>query len=515
MAFSLTACTTPSGKMYFSKDKGVSFEKASTLIKNAQEKTDSFPDIQYTYAFFVECETKEQLFKLGTENVISLSGRGTENAKGHRVNTLNSLKNGTMTKTDSEEFFYGTGKIYTKRFGKFYYSEMPLSEFIPYTEYSTMSVNTDYLNEIFYNNVTVYNRFGDVTEIAFTKPEKYLTDAIISFIGLDKTDYKYTIYDVVLSVIIEKDGHLSEKHLTFNVDYYYESDPDNVLTYKGDFAYTVNKTAGIEVAERSKANNYQPVTNIHLLSSLTLNGYDVLTRQDAIDVTYKKYIKATDLSGTEYLYDADLRITAAMKNGLLHFSSIDTENFKKDESFFNTVGIFINENGYTERVYDYIKNETENSTDNKEHTYTNDQLWKVIIDAIAAERLFEEEILSIATKEEDAESVTYSIRLDPNSIKTFSTYLLETFKEGDEEGLDTTQYGFSCDKCTVEIKVRKGDGCILNQLIDYDATLYGLMSGGEIHIEGRCEMTVNSTDANLPLLNVSDWQSIVDENKAS
>ena len=112
---SLSSCITPSRKMYLSKEKNASAKKVTALIADAAAKTNTISDIKYTYEFFVQCDINDTLYKLGTENVISIKGRNTENMSAHRINTSTGVKGETQTKSPSEEFFYSDGNIYTTR----------------------------------------------------------------------------------------------------------------------------------------------------------------------------------------------------------------------------------------------------------------------------------------------------------------------------------------------------------------------------------------------------------------
>lgn len=506
--------TTPNGNIYLSKDDELKPEKIVQLINDAEAKNYAYPDIQYTYDFHVDCEIDGKNYRFGTENVVAFTGIGTADAKGHRINTYTSIKDGTKQQSESESFFYSNGKVYSKRFGKNYWSEMASENFLPYTEYSSISANADFLSAVFYENATVYELFKGVTEICFTGSSDYLTNGIITFIGLDKTDYKYEVSDVLLTVLIAKNGSLSEKRLTFNVEYYSEDDPDNVLTYKGDFSYTLNKTSNITVNERNKADNYAEISNINLLSSITETGYLILSNQSAFDVTYKKQITITDASGAGYFYDGALSVVAIKNGSALNYSSIRTERYTIEKDVHTSIGTFIDENGYTERSYDYIKNETTSSVDNRAHDYTADELMNIIMEAIAAERLFEDEIASVSTLSEDDTTVTYSVRFVRDANKYFAGYLAEFFAEDDDASFDVDNFGFTSNKCDIYITVRKSDGCIMKQIIDYSATLLG-MSGmsGSITVEGIFEMTVNATGADVTLLDVNDFNAEVENNK--
>ena len=520
--FSLSACMTPSKKLYTSKEKNAKADKVTRLLRDAEAKTDGVKDIKITYSFFVECEVaKDTVYKLGTENIISVKGKNTDGMTAHRKNTFTSLKNASVTQSESEDFYYSDKTIYTKRFGKYLYSEMSGEDFIPYTEYSDISVNTDFLSEIFFNKATVYNRLGGETEIAFEKPEDYLKDGIISFIGLDQTDYIYEVNDVILTAIIDKNGYMAEKHLTFTVDYHTEESPDNVLTYEGDFSYTADRKSDFKVEAYNKANSYRHFSNIKLLSSITEQGYAKLFESTAISATYSKVIKATDNKGNEFNYSALLDLRSALRGDTHYFSSIDTENMlkdyeaKEDIKSHDTVGVFITESGYSERSYDYITDSAGQSVDNREHDYTTAELYTLMMQTLGAEQLFEDEISSVSVQSETDTEIVYSVVLNNMATKYFAGYLFEVFSDSSDGAVDVDQLGFTPTKCDIFITVRKSDGCLLKQIIDYEAELFSITDAiGTISVSGKCELTVNSTEDNFEMLGITDYENTVNSNKS-
>lgn len=523
--FSMTGCFTPSKKLYKSSEKySMTDEKGAKsvtdILRAAEQKTDSLKDIQYTYSYFVEYESNKDTVKLGNKNVISIKDRNLPTMTAHRQNSYANLKNGASTQQDQvEDFYYSEGAIYTKRFGKDYKSPMPAAGFIEYTEYSSLSVNTDYLSEIFYDNARIYKRFKGITEIAFTGAAEYLKNYIASFIGLNQTSYKYEINDVLLTVLIDKDGYLTEKHLKFNVEYYSEKDPNNVITYLGDFAYTVDCVKDFEVTPRPGNVTYQSIDNIHLISSLTDKGYEVLFNHTAISATYKKSVEINDEVGNKYTYKSNVDVRSLIKDGKCYYSSIDTEHLLKnyttetDEEKYDTVGIFVGDHGYSERQYDYLATgEKKTVIDRAEHDYTANELYSVMSATLGAEQLAEGEIYSFSVLSEDTNTVTYSVIFTNASTKEFAGYLFDTFTS---EHINTQAYAFEFDKCDITITVRKSDGCLLEQIIDYKGTLVPLTAQqSKIIIQGKCEVIVNSTQNNFPLLTEQNFNDEVSANLA-
>ena len=518
---SLFSCSTPLGTGYWSSEEyDLTAEEDATaiteILNSAEAKNEALNNIKYTYDFYIEYETDDDTLKLGTKNVISIKDKNLSTMTAHRQNSYTSLKNGTTQSTQNEDFYYSGGKIYTKRFGKNYSGALKGEEFLPYTEYSDISVNTEFLSEIFFEKATVYDCFDGITEIVFIEAHSYLNTAIASFVGLDKTDYKYEVNEVILTVSVNSDGYMNSRQLKFRVDYYNESSPNNVITYYGTFAYTLDATEDFEVTARPSGVSYTDISYINLLSSLSENGYKILFDHTAISATYKKSIKVTDTEDNEYTYTSFLDIRSLIKDGKYYYSSVDTENFlkdypaKEDEYSFDTVGIFINDNTYSERRYDYVKSEMSEPIDRTEHDYTVTELYSIMNTALGAEQLSENEIFSFAVAGEDENTVTFSVVFTNYATKYFAGYLIDTFLDD----INVDSYGFSFDKCDIFITVRKSDGCLIKQVIDYKGSIFQVASSNyTITAEGKVEFTVNSTENNFEMLTEQDFDNEVNSNK--
>ena len=508
----LTSCMNSSDHWYVSKEKNVDMTGASQIIAEAQEVTNAFPDIQYTYAFYIEMDTPNgEHYKLGTENNFAFTGRNTENAMGYRKNTYTSLRGNSLTAAQtSEEHFLADGSIYTERFGKKYRSKMSDTEFVSYTEYSEISVNTAYLNENNFSDVTVYNLFQSKKELIFRGANDYIKNGIIAFTGLDETEYTYSVDNIALSVIIGEDGSLSEKYLTFTVDYYEASNPSAYLTYVGDFAYTVDATENITVPDRDRSVSYAEISDITLLSSITSDGYKRLLEIGSLDATYSKYIKVTDRV-KEYIFDANAHITAAFVDGKLSYGSVDTEYFSKESKTHNTTGIFQNADGYHYRYYDHAAGTRSNDIDQNETKYTDEQLYELISATLSTEQIFEDEIASVSILSETDSIITFKMKFNNISAKLYAAYLVDNFSEA-QNSADLNDQALSIEKCDIEITVRKSDGCIMRQLIDFKAQIAGVGNlSGLIEVEGRFEMNVLSTDASLSVITPTEFESTIDK----
>ena len=497
MLLSLSACRTVSGNGYTKKTELQGLGNSSELIASAQTKTDALESIGYTYAFFIELNAPNgDHFKLGTENNFLFSGRGTENPSGYRKNVYTSTEPDTVNVvTKDEEFFLNSGNIYTERFGKRYKCSMNEKEFLDYTEYSDMSVNLFYLDERNFSDATVYKLFGGRTEITFDGASDALNEAIIAFTGLNDTKYAYDVTDTALSVLIDKNGMLTEKHLTFNVTYYAVSAPNSTLTYVGDFAYTVDKTEGVAVPERNKSLSYQDMPHLKLFSSITGAGFDKLLSQNGLDVLYSKYIKVSEQSTKEYIFDAKAHITASYLGAQLCYGSVDTEYSSTEKKAHNTTGIFQTPSGYSYRFYDHIEGKRNPDIDQPEAKYDESQLLSLISSTIRSEQLFEEEISSVSVKAEDEASVTFAIRFNNQAARVYASYLVDAFSTSTSSTADLNGQALTLNKCDIEVRVRKSDGCLLSEKIDFNAEIIGTGAiSGYLTVEGAFVLSVLATE---------------------
>lgn len=512
-------CVTPSGKMYRSKKSDLTDSEILSLIRTAEDKNNSLENILYTYDFHVDYKLKGTKYSFGTQNEIAFTDLGTDSAKGHRINTYTYLNNENQQETKSESFFFDNGKIYTKRFGKYYWSEMKQESFIPYTEYSSLSANTDFLSEVFFEKATVYTLFGGDTVICFTKQTKeqkeYLSEGIISFVGLDQTEYEYSVDDILLTVKIAKDGFLTEKVLTFTVEYYDKDEPKNVIEYDGEFSYKLNQTDSITVQEKDKSNLYSKIENIELLSSITNAGYIKLLNLP-FDIAYSKEITVS-MGSEQMYYKAALDVKSLKTEDSLTFSRINTEKMtintqEREENKHLTAGAFINGDEYKYLSYDYIsKDKTENNTTTEE---LSDFVTGAVED-VAAERLIDEsEIISVAVEYENDETVTYRVDVTADVKRSYAAYFYAYFQADDSTTLDFSKISFSLERFNLLITIRKSDGCLMKQELEYTAKITPISGGGTITIKADCITDVKSTDENLTFLTPEDFNAEVEANKA-
>ncbi len=510
-------CVAPNGKNYRSKESNLDAEETAAIMRSAEAQHDALNNILYTYDFHVDYKSDGKKYRFGTQNEIAFTELGTENASGHRINKLTSVKNETQQTTKEESFFYENGKIFAKRYGKYYWSEMKQENFLPYTEYSSMSANTDFFSEVFYEKATVYNLFNGDTCICFTKQSEYLDEGIISFIGLDQTDYEYSIDDVKLIIMIGKDGLLTEKSLTFSVEYYDKSDSDNVIEFDGEFSYNLLQTEDITVQKKDKANSYSEISNIELLSSLTNAGYFKLSDLP-FDITYSKEVNITNIAKeTEKLsYKASLNVKSLKTENNFKFSRINTEKLtidteNRDEIEHITAGVFINGDNYKYLSYDYTKSKEEAKTE-KDSTDTEfSDFITGSIEEVASERLIsDDEIIHVTVTNEDTETVTFKVDVTADVKRSFAAYFYAYFQS--DSTINFEEVAFQSERFDFLITVRKSDGCVMKQEFKYTAKITLADGSGSFKIDAECITKVNSTDENITFLTPDDFETEIKAN---
>ena len=204
LALSVVACSSPGGRFYTSSEKSVT--KAENLLSAATAKTNKVSNGIYDYSFFVTLKAGDVDLKMGTQNVITFTDKGTESSRIHRKNNFVSAKNGISLTTVSEDHYYVGGVIHTTKFGENFKSTTSEAGFLDFTETSEISVNLDYLAIKNFKNATVYSCGGGVTEIACTGANDALKQGIFAFIGFtENSGYVYTARDISLICVIEDD----------------------------------------------------------------------------------------------------------------------------------------------------------------------------------------------------------------------------------------------------------------------------------------------------------------------
>ena len=492
----LPSCRTPNGKWYSSSEKDL--DKAKEILTNAQSLTDKLPDIDYTYAFFVDCETADKTYRLGTENRFIFNARNTENVKGYRKNTYTSLQGDVSVSDTEDEFFLSNGSIFTSRFNGSFTSKITEQGFLEYTNESEISINEDYLSPDNFAKARIYNCKNGVIELAFSEANENITSGIVAFVGLDKTSYEYEVSDVLLTVITSSDGTISEKHLTFEIEYYDAKYPDSKLTYMGDFAFTVNSVSDITVPIRPLATKYTSLPSIEILSAITDSGYAALSKLTAIDATYSKQVKVKD-SSKEYVLDSEVRFTAKQSEQSYLFGSMDLEKIISGSSSSTAKGIFLDFEGYHERNYDLKTSSHGSVVDNQSKVDSYSDVMELIISTLSSEQLIDSDIATLTVKEETDSSITFLIKFTGNAARAYTQYLMDTFSD-ENAGVDLSSTVVTPTKNEITITVRKSDLCILKQTIEFSSVV-----GGSITVEGSFSMTVNSLDLNLDVLTLADW----------
>jgi len=494
--FLLVSCSkTPSGKKYTSmlEDK----EGAKTAVKTGDELLSQLSDVSLYYNYELKCDTGDKVYTMGTESKISLLNRGKDGEKGSRVNTFTAL-DGTKK---SESFWLTDGKIYTKQYQTNFKANGNASDFLEYTAQAVLSADEGYYNTENFEKGTIYACKDGTTEIVFTEANDAMKNEIAVFIGLDKLSYIYTVRDVMLIVNTDAQGTVHEKHLIFYVDYYAQSAPNNVLTYEGDFAFFLESSVAgeIEIASPDFSLDYQELSDIKLLSSLTDGGYDVLGSFTGLDVTYEKYIKNSDLK-EEYYMQTNVHFTESYQDEKYKYGSIDSQTVSTPKTTTKTSeGVFIDTNGYHERMYDQINKKHNENVDKAESPYTVYDMMSMVATSISGERLLSQDIFKV-TVTEDAERIVFKYVYTSDAVILYSEYLLSAFT-GNTSGIDLSKSKIYVNKSEGEITVRKSDGCLIKHTVDFS-----VLVEGAITLESKTTLTVNATGDSIDVLTLSDWE---------
>ena len=503
LLLTVVSCTTPGGRHYTSSEKNK--EKAASLILKADAETEKLTNGTFDYSFFVTLDTGETKLKMGTQNVISFTDRGTENARIHRKNTFTSTNGGIALNTMTEDHYYVGGVLHTSRFGSKFKSVTTEQGFLDYTETSEIAVNTEYLNVTNFESAEIFN-CGGVTEIYCEKANDKLKSGIYAFIGFtEDSGYVYTARDISLTVVIGEDGTVSEKRLLFKVDYHPEYYASQKLTYNGEFSFTAKSTKDVKVETPSTGSSYAMISDIKLLNSLTTEGYKVLSSLTSLDATYDEYIKVADLSGQTLIYDIDARFTEKLIGDKLYYGSIDNKNIRGRSSSLNTSpGIFNDDAGYHVRTYDKDKKETE-VTDKAKPDETNENMMATVANTFSSHMLLESDISNLRIHSDSETEITFYLRLSSDAAKYYTVSLMSVFAENVGDAVDPDQLpSISYRENDVYVTVRKSDGCILRHSVKFKAVI-----GSSIDVQSEYSMVVNSTDASVNVLTLTDFENSI------
>lgn len=494
-ALIMSSCAkTPGGKKYSSVTEDI--QAAKDAVSAGQEKQKEFTDLSVNYDFELRCQVGDKLYTMGTENTVSYLGRGTENEGAYRLNTVSRV-DGIK---ENERFWLKDGYIYSKQYQTNFKAKGDVTAFLEYTASAQLSADEEYFNTESFSHGALYSCKDGTKEAVFTEANDAIKEGVAIFIGLDKLSYIYEVREVTLIVSIDESGHIYEKHLTFSVDYYSEQSPENVLTYEGDFAFFLKSSVAgeIEVLFPDLSLEWQELSNIKYLSSVTDGGYDVLGSFTGLDVTYEKYIKNSDLTD-EYYMQTNVHFTELYQNEKYKYGSIDSQTVSTPSTVSKTSeGVFIDTNGYHERMYDVINKKHKEDVDKAENPYTVYDMMSMVATTVSGERLLAEDIRNLKVSE-DEEKIVFRYLYTSDAMVLYCEYLLSAFT-GNSASANLSANSIYVNKGEGEITIRKSDGCLLGHTVDVS-----VLVEGAIKLESRTKITVNSTGLDIDVLNLTDW----------
>lgn len=486
---------TPGGKKYLSVTENVDEARAQVAV--ASEKQNELSDLSINYDFDLRCKAGEKLYTMGTENTVSVLGRGTDSESAYRINTFIGL-DGVRS---NESYWLKDGYIYSKQYQTNFKAGGDVSGFLEYTASATLSADESYFDTENFSKGNVYICKDGTTEIAFSEAGDKIKNGIAVFIGLDKLSYVYDVRDVSLVISVDSSGQIYEKHLTFFVDYHAESAPENVLTYEGDFAFYLKTTdAGeIEVLSPDLSLDWQELSDISFLASVTDGGYDVLGSFTGLDVTYEKYIRNSDLTD-EYYMQTNVRFTESYLDGQYRYGSIDSQTISTPNTVSRSAeGVFIDVNGYHERMYDIINKKHKDDIDKAENPYTVYEMMSMVATTVSGERLMADDICKVKVSEDD-ENIVFKYVYTSDAVVLYSEYLLSAFTSN-SASVDLSENSIYVNKSEGEITVRKSDGCLIKHTVDFSVLVEGV-----INLESKTSVTVNATGTDIDVLTLTDWR---------
>ena len=495
-ALILSACArTPGGKKYSSVTEDLNAAKEA--VSAASEKQKEFSDLSVDYDFALKCQVGDVTYTMGMKNTVSYLGRGTENEGAYRLNSVTRL-DGIK---ENERFWLKDGYIYSKQYQTNFKAKGDVTAFLEYTADAQLSADEEYFNTESFAKGDLYACKDGTKEAVFTEAKDAIKEGIAVFIGLDQLSYVYEIEGVTLIVSIDENGHVCEKHLTFSVDYYSEQSPENVLTYEGDFAFKIKTSVAgeIEVLYPDLSLDWQELSDIKLLSSVT-DGYDVLGSFTGLDVTYEKYIKNSDLTD-EYYMQTNVHFTELYQDEKYKYGSIDSQTLSTPSTISkSSEGVFIDANGYHERMYDVINKKHKEAVDKAENPYSVYDMMSMVAATVSGERLLPEDIRNLKVSE-DGETIVFRYLYTSDAIVLYSEYLLSAFT-GNSASAGLTASSVYVNKGEGSLTIRKSDGCLIGHTVDVS-----VLVKGAIKLESQTKITVNSTGLDIDILDLDDWNN--------
>ncbi len=489
LALMLVSCSgkTPSGKKY--EEKSSNMESAVSAVNSADTKTNALSDISYTVFYSLKFRDLTGENVRGVKNTVSVSKNGTDDVSASIKNTYYG-----NTDTVSEVFAYKNGSAYSEMYGAGFSADMTYADFNSYIEKQRYTADKTFLDTKSFSKVTNYTLGDGSSEIVFKNPASELSSLIAKFIGLDSSGYVYTITNTVLTVNVSADGNISDKHLTFIASYHEKNTPDKVVTYNGDFSYTVEKTSDVTVDMPSGQASAQKISSLNLLRKFT-NGYTILALLTEIDATYDRYIKNSDYTGAVYEMRDKVHFTEGYKNGDYLYGSIDDRYIiLEGDKTTSSKGMFLDANGK------YHARNSEGSEENDAKApYSDEEFVEMVYSTLSAELVAVDDITGMTVTETE-DTVIFKYAFNDKTIPSYSEYLLAAFSYDGSVSIELDNVQYLTLKNENVVTIRKSDGCIISHTVDF-----AVIFGGTLSIETKFNMTINATGSEVEVLDVSDW----------
>ncbi len=489
LVFTMFSCSgkTPSGKKY--TDKSSNRENAVIAVTNADAKTDALSDISYTvfYSLKFRDGTGENL--RGVKNTVSVKGNGSADVSSSITNTYYG-----NTAIINEVFAYKNGSAYCEMYGSGFSCAMPYTDFKSFIENQRYTADKSFFDTESFSKVTSYTLSDGSREIVFKNASAELTTLIAKFIGLDGSDYVYSITDIIMTVNVGANGILTDKHITFKASYYDKDTPDKVVVYDGDFSHTVDKTSDVSVEMPAGHSNAQPISSVNLLTKFT-SGYTILSSFTDIDATYDRFIRNSDYTGAVYEMRDRVHFTEAYRNGKYLYGSIDDRYIIiEGERSDSAKGMFLDAYG----TY-HARNSEGDEENGVEPPYSDGEFAEMVYSTLSAELVSLDDITNL-TVSEDSDTVTFKFAFKDSVLPSYAEYLLAAFSSDGSFGIDLDGVRYTVGKNESAITIRKQDGCIVSHTIDF-----AVLFGGTLSVECKFAMTVNATGSSVNVLELSDW----------
>ena len=462
---------------------------AVTAVNEADTKTEALSDVAYTVFYALKYRDLTGEHTNGVKNTVSVKSNGTENVASSITNTYY----GT-TAIVNEYYAYKDGSAYCEMYGSGFTSEMAYADFNGFINDQRYTVDRSFFDTENFSKVSHRTYKDGSQKIVFKQASAELTTLIAKFIGLQGSDYIYSISNIIMTVNVTANGILSDKHVTFKASYHEESSPDKVVTYDGDFSYTVEKTADVSVEMPAGYAKAQSVSSLRLLTKFT-SGYTILSSFTDIDATYDRFIRNSDYTGDVYELRDRVHFTEAYRNGSYLYGSIDERYILIDnEKTTSSKGMFLDAEG---------KYHARNSDGDEENgvnpPYSDDEFAEMLYSTLSAELVALDDITGLTISEDD-DTITFKYAFNANTIPSYAEYLLAAFSGGGEFGIELDGVRYNTVKNESAVTVRKHDGCIVSHTVDF-----GVVFGGTLSVETKFAMTVNATGSGVEVLGLSDW----------